>query len=73
MPTMDALVEKLSKCCDYFSRLSGFPDLSGKVFLITFKFSLLDYSTTFCNSNVNKTVKFFAINHLLKHVISSSN
>ena len=39
LPTMDTLVEKLSNCCDYFSRLSGFPDLSGEVFLITFKFS----------------------------------
>ena len=34
-----ALVEELSNCYDYFLRLSGFPDLFGKVFLITFKFS----------------------------------
>ena len=33
------LVEKLSTCCDYFLRLSGFSNLSGKVFLITSKFS----------------------------------
>ena len=33
---MDTLVEKLSKCWDYFLRLSGFPDLSRKVFLFTF-------------------------------------
>ena len=39
LPAMDALVEKLSNCCDYFSRLSGFPDLFGKEFLVTFKFS----------------------------------
>ena len=30
---------KASNCCDYSSRLSGSPALSGKVFLITFKFS----------------------------------
>ena len=28
--TMDTLNEKLSNCCDYFFRLSEFPDLSGK-------------------------------------------
>ena len=54
--TMGILVKKLSNCCHYFLRLSGFPDISGKVFLITFKFSSLDYSTMFCNSNANKTV-----------------
>ena len=32
------VVEKLLNCCDYFFRLSGFPDLSGEVLLITFKF-----------------------------------
>ena len=53
---MDTLVEKLSNCCDYFLRLSGFPDLSGQVFLITFKFYLLDYSAMFFKNNVNKTV-----------------
>ena len=36
---MGILVEKLSNCCNYFLRLLGFPDLYGKVFLITFKFS----------------------------------
>ena len=30
---MGTLVGKLSNCCDYFFRLSRFPDLSGKVFL----------------------------------------
>ena len=34
--TMDTLIEKL---CNYVFRLSGFPDLSGEVFFITFKFS----------------------------------
>ena len=57
---MDTLVENLSNCCDYFLRLSGVPDLSGKVFLITFKFSSLDY-IMFCNSNLNKTVYFFLV------------
>ena len=42
---MRILVEKLSSCCDHFLRLSGFLDLSGKVLLVQFKFSLLDYST----------------------------
>ena len=32
------LTEKLWNYCDYFSRLLEFPDLSGKVFLITYKF-----------------------------------
>ena len=50
---MATLVAKLSKCCNYFLRLSGFPDLSDKVFLIIFKFSEPDYSTIFRNSNVN--------------------
>ena len=30
--TMDTSVEKLSNCCDCILRLSGFPDLSHKVF-----------------------------------------
>ena len=34
-----ALVEELSNCYENFSRFSGSPDLFGKVFLITFKFS----------------------------------
>ena len=58
---MDTLVEKISNCCNYFSRLSGFLDLSGKVFLITFKFSQLDFSTMFRNCNVNKAVYFFLV------------
>ena len=41
---------------DYVFRLSGFSDLYGKVFLITFKFSYLDFSMIFRKSNVNKTV-----------------
>ena len=39
LPTKSTLVEELSKCYDYFFRLSGLPDLFDKVFLITFKFS----------------------------------
>ena len=57
LPTMDTLVEKLSNCCDYFLRVSRFPDLSGKVFLVTFKFSYVEYSTMFRNSNA---INFFS-------------
>ena len=32
---MDTFIEEPSKCCDYFLKLSGFPNLSGKVFLMT--------------------------------------
>ena len=39
-------------------RVSGFLDLSGKVFLITLKFSSLDYSMMFCNSSVSKSLFF---------------
>ena len=58
-PQMDKKTKKLLNCCTYFLRLSGFPDLSGKVFLITFKFSELDYSTMFRKNSVNKTAYFF--------------
>ena len=37
--TMRTLVEKLRNWDDYFLRLSGFPDVFGEAFLITFKFS----------------------------------
>ena len=60
-PSIDTLVEKLLNCSDYFSRLSAFPDLHEKVFLIIFKFFELDCSTIFCNSNLNKTVQFFLV------------
>ena len=53
---MGTLVERLPSCFHYFLRLSGFLDLSGKVSLITFKFSSLDYSTIFCNSNVQQFI-----------------
>ena len=33
LPTMGTLVEKLSSCSDYFLRLSGFTDLSGKIYI----------------------------------------
>ena len=62
---MDTLVEELSNCCDYFSSLSGFSNLSGKLFLITFKFSELDYSVMFCKSNVNKTVWLFKFREII--------
>ena len=32
LPAMCKLLEELSNCYDYFSRLSGFPDLFTKVF-----------------------------------------
>ena len=67
---MGTLVENLSNCCHYFLRLSGFPDLSGKVFLITFKFSSVDYSTMFCKSNVNETVKFYLISLKYREIIT---
>ena len=57
---------KALNCCDYFLRLLGFPNLSGKVHLITFIFSSLEYSTIFRKSNVNKTVYFLYL-VLLKH------
>ena len=52
---MCTLVEELSNCYDYFLRLSGFPDLFGKLFLITFNFSLFDFSTIFLQE------KYFSI------------
>ena len=39
------LVEELSNCYDNFLRNSGFPNLFGKAFLITFKFFLFESST----------------------------
>ena len=44
---MCTLVKEISNWYDCFLRLSGFPDLFGKVFLITFKFSLFESSATF--------------------------
>ena len=40
--------------CHFFFRLTEYPDLSWKVFLITFKSSALDNSAVFCNSSANK-------------------
>ena len=37
--TMHTLVGERYNLCNHFLRLSGFPDLFGKVFLTTFKFS----------------------------------
>ena len=51
---MCTLDEKLSNCSEYFLRLSGIPDLFGEVFLITFKFSLFDFSTTFLQEQCKK-------------------
>ena len=59
---MGRLVEKLSKCCDYFLRFSAF--------LITFKFSQLDYLTMLRKSSVNKTVYFFLVSLEYREVIT---
>ena len=59
---MGRLVEKLSKCCDYFLRFSAF--------LITFKFSQLDYLTMLRKSSVNKTVYFFLVSLKYREVIT---
>ena len=67
---MGALVEKLSKCCDYFLMLSGYPERSAEVFLITFKFSLFDYSTIFRKNNVNKTVYFVFVSLKYRYIIT---
>ena len=58
---MGILVEELSNYYDYFLRCLGFPDLFGKVFLITFKFSLFDFSTTFLQEKLKKNslISFF--------------
>ena len=63
---MCTLVQKLSNGSDYFLRLSRFPDLFGKVFLITFKFSFFDFSTTFSQErcNENSLISFFIIDRL---------
>ena len=52
---MGAFAEGLSNCCNYFLRLSGFPNLFGKVCFITFKcflaFSFLNISQGQCKTN----------------------
>ena len=40
---MYTVLVKLSSCYDYDFEPSGFPDLFGKVFLITFKIFLFDF------------------------------
>ena len=56
---MDTVVKNLWKCFDYFLRLSGFPDLSGEVFLVNFKLSQLDYSLCFAIAMQIKQFNFF--------------
>ena len=58
---MCTLVEELSNWYDYFLRLSGFPDLFSKVYLITFKFSQFDFSATLLQeqSKSNSLISFF--------------
>ena len=64
---MGTLVEKLSNCCDYFLRFSGFPNLSRKVFLISFKFSERNYSA---RAIVNKIVEFFLVALKCREIIA---
>ena len=62
-PIMCMLVEELSYCYDYFLRLSGFLNLFGKIFLITFKFSSSPELLRACLSkSLTKSAKF---EHLL--------
>ena len=58
---MCTLVEELSNCYGYFWSLSGFPDLFGKIFLITFELSLFDFSITFLLEQIklNNLISFF--------------
>ena len=60
---MCTLVEVFSSCYDNFLTLSKFPDLFGKVFLITFKFSFLDFSTFFSEEQCkqNNLITYFLI------------
>ena len=55
---MDTLVEKLSNCCDYILRLSGFPDLSGKVLLITFKGTVMQMEKALINDRLHVSKGF---------------
>ena len=48
---MYTLIGELYNWHNYFLRLLGFPDLFGKVFLITFKFSQLGFYTIFGKNN----------------------
>ena len=71
---MSTLVEKLSKCCNNFLRLSGFTDLSRKIILITFwkgtDFSYLDYSKMFRKSSVNKNSLIFLVSLKYREIIT---
>ena len=48
---MDTIVEKPSNCCDYFSRLSGFPNLFGKYFWSLLSWLIKNVSHKQCKSN----------------------
>ena len=52
----NTLFEELSKSYDYLLKLSGFPNLFVKLFLITLKFCYIDFWMIFSKSNVNKTI-----------------
>ena len=56
---MPTLVGELSNCYDYFFRLLEFPDLFGKVFLITSELFQLDFQTILTKA---MEIKQFLIN-----------
>ena len=67
---MDSLVVTLSNCCFFFF---FFEVLRNSWFiwqsiLITFKFSWLNYSTMFCNSNVNISLIFIVLLKLVSGI-----
>ena len=68
---MGTLVKKLFNSCNYFLWLLGFPDLSGNVFLITFKFSYIDYLTMVRKSNVNTGVSSFLVSLKYREIITT--
>ena len=49
---------KAFQCYDYFSRLSGFSDLFGKLFVINLKFLSNLIFQDFRGSNINKAIFF---------------
>ena len=52
-----------------FLRLSGFPDFFGKMLLVSFKFSLLGFSTVFRESNINKISILTMISFITKEIL----
>ena len=71
---MYTLVEELSNCSEYSLRLSGFPDLFGEVFLITFKFSF-DFSTIFVQEHCkqNSLISLVIMKRLKRLFVTATN